>query len=151
MATTWPNGASKRWQNLNVPSKYEALTDFLDTQPLDESVSVSFQGLAGIVGGLPAGAARRRWWANTGGDPQAAAWLRAGRRVVEVCEGESVVFSPVAKGQNDPGRPLMDGVDALDELVGRSGYGSVLEAVAASTVFLAPETVRQTGGEALLP
>lgn len=46
---------------------------------------------------------------------------------------------------------VLDGVAQLAALLARAGYPSVLSAVAEHTVFLAPETVAQTGGDALFP
>jgi len=45
----------------------------------------------------------------------------------------------------------LDGVAALEDVLGRAGYRTALEAVAEYTVFLHPETVAQTRGEALFP
>ena len=48
--------------------------------------------------------------------------------------------------------PILDGVEALEDvLLGRVRYRTVLEAVAKYTVFLHPETVKKTNGEALFP
>lgn len=47
--------------------------------------------------------------------------------------------------------PILDGAEALKEVLQRAGYRTLLEAVAAHTVFLHPETVKQTHGEALFP
>ena len=47
--------------------------------------------------------------------------------------------------------PILDGAEALKEVLQRAGYRTLLEAVAAHTVFLHPETVMQTMGEALFP
>ena len=46
---------------------------------------------------------------------------------------------------------ILDGVEALEDVLERAGYRTVLEAVAGHTVFLHPETVEQTYGEALFP
>jgi hypothetical protein len=50
-----------------------------------------------------------------------------------------------------PGRlePVLDGLDALERLVRRAGFPSVMAAVAANTLFLHPDTVRQTNGHPL--
>lgn len=45
--------------------------------------------------------------------------------------------------------PVLDGLDALERLVRKAGHSSVLAAVAANTLFLHPETVRQTDGQPL--
>ena len=47
--------------------------------------------------------------------------------------------------------PILDGVESLADVLERAGYRTVLEAVAEYTVFLHPETVAQTHGEALFP
>lgn len=45
--------------------------------------------------------------------------------------------------------PLLDGLAMLEDLLGKAGFTSVAEAVAANTLFLHPDTVRQTGGQAV--
>jgi hypothetical protein len=50
-----------------------------------------------------------------------------------------------------PSRQILDGSRALDEVLRRAGYPSVLHAVAEHTVFLHPDTVTQTNGEPVLP
>lgn len=47
--------------------------------------------------------------------------------------------------------PIPDGFEALKLVLHRAEYRTVLEAVAGHTVFLDPETVKQTKGEALFP
>lgn len=47
--------------------------------------------------------------------------------------------------------PILDGVADLEALVRRARYPSIAAAVAAHAVFLPPETVRQTRGQALFP
>ena len=44
---------------------------------------------------------------------------------------------------------MLDGVKSLENILVRAGYRTVLDAVAEHTVFLHPETVAQTDGEAL--
>ena len=46
---------------------------------------------------------------------------------------------------------ILDGVEALEDVLGRAGYRTMLDAVAEHTVFLHPKTVEQTNGEALFP
>ena len=46
---------------------------------------------------------------------------------------------------------ILDGVKAFEDVLDRAGYSRILHAVAAHTVFLHPETVAQTNGEALFP
>lgn len=141
--------------------KYDALARLLDEQPADEPVSLTFAEIDDIVGGLPPSSSGRTWWANTIRHSQSAAWLRAGRRVIEVRLGASVVFSPAeptvveSSSRRTRGRPsadpILDGVAVLDWVVTQAGYGSIVEAVAAHTIFLHPLTVQQTGGEPLFP
>jgi hypothetical protein len=143
-----------------VAPRYEALTRFLEDQPDGEALSLTFHELDQLVRGLPPSASARAWWANTAGHSQSRAWLRTGRRVIEVRLGEDVVFSPAggdilegAKGnQGEPRTPLIsDGVSALKEVLDRSGYNSIVEAVAAHTIFLHPVTVAQTSGQPVFP
>ena len=138
-------------------TKYGDLTAFLENQPADEPVSLNMAELEEIVGTLPPSSSGRAWWANTEGHSQALAWLQAGRRVTEIRLGESVVFSPVGVvitgrvAGTDKAQPVMDGVGALAQLAERAGYRSVLALVAENTLFLHPDTVKQTGGEPLFP
>ena len=46
---------------------------------------------------------------------------------------------------------ILDGKSALEELVRRAGWKSLLGAVASQTVFLHPDTVRQAGKDAMFP
>lgn len=141
--------------------KYDALARLLDEQPADEAVSFTFAEIDAIVGGLPPSSSGRTWWANTVRHSQSAAWLRAGRRVMEVRSGASVVFSPavppIVEPASDRSRrrsssdPILDGVAVLERFVTQAGYRSIVEAVAMHTVFLHPDTVRQTDGEPLFP
>lgn len=75
---------------------------------------------------------------------------------------EAVVFSPVDAPTDATGtaavrrrrrrharKPILDGVAALGTVLTRAGYPSVVEAVAAHTVFLHPDTVAQTSGNAV--
>lgn len=54
-------------------------------------------------------------------------------------------------GQLTSGSSVGDGVALLARMIRRAGYESVLAAVAHHAVFLHPDTVAQTGGEALFP
>lgn len=62
-----------------------------------------------------------------------------------------------AKARSDVSRlrvkapSIMNGTLALEKLVARAGYESMEHAVAAHTLFLHPDTVRQTMGKALFP
>ena len=46
---------------------------------------------------------------------------------------------------------ILDGANALERVLERAGYSSVAHAIAEHTVFLHPDTVKQTRGEAVLP
>ena len=56
-----------------------------------------------------------------------------------------------SKHRADKLLPVMDGVKALADFSDRTGYSSVLELVAANTVFLHPDTVAQSSGQPLFP
>lgn len=78
--------------------KYEALTEWLI--PQIGGVQASFDHLDRIVpGGLPNSARHyREWWANTRSNPQARAWLNAGRVVEGVnLTAETVHFTAAAQ------------------------------------------------------
>jgi hypothetical protein len=91
--------------------------------------------------------------------------MDAGRMVSKVKLGESVVFSPVTilvtrEAAVSTSRRfsrsrysiwMLDGVVALDEVLKRAGFDSILQAVAAHTVFLDSKTVSQTNGKAVFP
>ncbi len=148
-------------------SKYDPLRNFLETQPSEIEVKLELDEIANMVGGLPSSAAdHREWWANTrSSHSHSLAWLDTGRVVSSVVKGESVIFSPVmgleAPGRSEKttsrlGRPriknsILNGVVALEDVLKRAGYPSILHAVAAHTVFLDPLTVSQTNGKALFP
>lgn len=145
-----------------MSSKYGLLTRYLQEQPDDEPVSLTWEEVDDLVRGLPDSSAGRTWWANTTGHSQAAAWLRTGRRITEVRLGSAVVFSPVGEVPSDDlakpvtlrtgrARSVMDGVAALEAITQRAGYASIVDAVAAHALFLHPDTVRQTRGHALFP
>ena len=87
-----------------MPPKYEPLQRYLDGQPPDGVVSLTITEIDKLVGGLPTSSVQRTWWANSKGHSQALAWLQAGRRVLEVRPGQSVVFSP-ATGHGDVRSP----------------------------------------------
>jgi hypothetical protein len=145
-----------------MSAKYDSLRRALDQAPPDESISFSFEELDHLVGGLPMSAREHRsWWGNTfsSNRPHALAWMATGRRVSELRIREAVVFSPAdASTEAEDNRPIkgarapaaiLDGVAALSATLERAGYKSIIEAVAAHTVFLHPETVSQSSGGAL--
>lgn len=146
-----------------MAQKYDPLRHALEAARPEEPVSLTFDELDRLVGGLPPSArVHRPWWSNTFSHnrPHALAWMSTGRRVREVRLGEAVVFSPAdAPSEAQPalrepaGRrsaaPILDGVDALATTLERASFESVLHAVAAFTVFLHPDTVAQTMGKAL--
>ena len=74
--------------------KYDNLTEYLESRSADEAVSMTMAEVEAIVGALPPSSSGRTWWANTEGHAQSLAWLRAGRRVIELRLGKAVVFSP---------------------------------------------------------
>lgn len=73
--------------------------------------------------------------------------------------GTSVTFSAVgaeapqrATAGNGALRPMVaDGVKALSDVLAKAGYSSTAEAVAAHALFLHPDTVAQTRGQAVFP
>lgn len=159
---TWPTS-----QTGSVATKYARLSRYLASRPEDETVSLTWVEIEGLVGPLPPSASVRQWWANVAASHQAQNWLGLGRRVIEVRLGHSVVFSPggepvaytpylpngPAGGRGRPGgmETVMDGMRALSATLLRSGYESTLRAVAAHTLFLDPATVAQTRGEPIFP
>jgi hypothetical protein len=144
--------------DVQMPLKYDALQRRLEEAPADEPVSLSFNEIDVLVGGLPPNSSDRTWWGNTTNETrsQAKSWLGAGRRVTEVRLGDTVVFSPAdavvdVVGAHTLSRPrglppVMDGVEALSAVLLRAGFSSVPAAVAAHTLFLHPDTVTQTKG-----
>lgn len=147
--------------------KYSPLQKFLEAESPVVEVRLSMDTISTMVGGLPLSATiRREWWANNSAShAQAKSWMDAGRLVSKVQLGEWVVFSPVTASANrksdlsksgslnriDNSPWLLDGVAALDEVLKRGGFESILEAVAAHTIFLDAHTVAQTNGKALFP
>jgi hypothetical protein len=144
-----------------MPPKYDPLQRRLEEAPADEPVSLTFDEISALVGGLPPSSSSRMWWANTTNEnrSQAKSWLATSRRVTEVRLGDTVVFSPadavieVADAAR-PSRPrgldpIMDGVEALSAVLIRAGFSSVPAAVAAHARFLHPDTVVQTRGQPL--
>ena len=83
-------------QTEQMASKYDPLGRFLEDQPGEEVVSLTFAEVTALVGALPQSSATTMWWSNTVGHPQALAWLRAGRRLIKLRPGDTVVFSPVS-------------------------------------------------------
>ena len=146
--------------------RYDALTEHL--RGLSEPVTLSFAELEQLTGSLPPSARRQRpWWANTPGNTQSAAWLAAGHVVVAIdLASEQVTFARGERRQRSASpaptstpRPssavrrsiIGDGTAALADTLRLAGWRSVESAVAAHTVFLHPDTVRQTEGRALFP
>jgi hypothetical protein len=145
-------------QTLGVARDYSPLRLHLQGQPPDEAVTVLWGQLGQLVtGGLPPSASDRHWWANSAAHTQAVAWLGAGRIVSAVALGVSVTFAPVGvtaakrAGGGSKRQMVTDGVKALTHLLAKAGYGSIVEAVAAHTLFLHPDTVAQTNGQAVFP
>lgn len=63
--------------------KYSPLRDHLKLAP--HPLSLTFDDVARLVGGLPRSAFEHRpWWANDATHMQARAWVDAGRRVEDV-------------------------------------------------------------------
>ena len=148
-----------------MTSKYEPLRRALDEAPAEESVSFTFAELDRMVEELPSSPRdHRSFWGNTFSHnrPHALSWMTTGRRVVELRMGEAVVFSPAdaptdgitpVQSTQRPGasNAILDGVEALAKVLSQAGYESVIEAVAAHSVFLHPDTVKQTAGRPLFP
>jgi hypothetical protein len=147
-----------------MAAKYDPLQRHLENAPADEPVSLTFEEISGLVGGLPPSSSRQMWWSNTTNETrvQARSWIAAGRRVVELRLGEAVVFSPAdsevalrssgssgGQGRRRGSPPVMDGIGALSSMVARAGFPTVEAAVAAHTLFLHPDTVAQTNGQPL--
>jgi hypothetical protein len=142
-----------------VAGKYDALRRNLKEAAPGEVVSLTFNEIDVLVGGLPPSAQGRTWWANTTNATrsQARAWLSIGRRVIEVRLGEAVVFSPVGAARIADQIPriaagsriIYNGINALGDVLSRAGYATIAQGVAAHTVFLHPATVAQTGGHPL--
>ena len=66
------------------PRKYDPLATYLAGLTAEE-MTLAFAAIEAILGAaLPTSAWARTWWANTGGTPQARAWLGAGWRVAAV-------------------------------------------------------------------
>lgn len=136
--------------------KYGPLTRWLETVP-SSKVHLSFVDLANIVGELPRSSrVHRTWWGNSETHPHSASWIAAGWVVAAIdLDDERVTFERGEPG--DRGRPvggrdqLLDGAGALDRFVERAGYSSVEAAVAEHAVFLHPDTVAQSEGDAVFP
>ena len=122
-------------------------------------VEYTFAELDDLVGGLPASARiYHSWWGNTANSTagHTRSWLDSGY-VVESFDllSAKVRFTPGrienrVRGSQSSRRPvLLNGVDALASVLRRAGYESPMHAVAAHTIFLHPDTVRQTDGAAL--
>jgi hypothetical protein len=88
-----PSAAIVRRIKGNAMAKYTPLQVHLSK--LARPVHMSFTEIDHLVGGLPRSArSYREWWANHANNPQAKAWLGAGRQVESVDLGrETVEFS----------------------------------------------------------
>jgi hypothetical protein len=144
-------------------SKYEALRTALATE--SDTVTWSFAEIDRLVGGLPPSARQdAKWWGNTWAATrvQARSWLSASYRVdrVDLAAG-TVRFVPGAPPRPDAAGAdqsarrrrgaVLDGVEQLERVLRRAGYDTVVAAVAEHAVFLHPDTVHQTGGNAVFP
>ncbi|MEY2397454.1 MAG: hypothetical protein QOJ00_628 [Actinomycetota bacterium] len=81
-------GAPYGWRvGDHTRSKYDPLRAYLEQRP-DNAVRMTFRQVEDVLGTKLPGSARRYafWWANdrTGNHAQAAAWMRAGRRVAKI-------------------------------------------------------------------
>jgi len=88
-------------------AKYDALTTWLQGQ--SGPVAASFSDIEEVVrGGLPDSARNfREWWANTRSNPQARAWMNAGRVVGSVnLTAEVVNFSAASNSARAASQPL---------------------------------------------
>lgn len=160
-------GNAPAYGTIGRMGKYTPLRQFLERQPPEVEVSLTVDQIADMTGGLPPAAMGRTWWANSKSSThvQARSWMDTGRRVIKVRMGELVVFSPAttsalqeetvsaSRRSNGPRvvDSILDGVAALNEVLKRAGYDSILQAMAAHTVFLDPQTVSQTNGKAMFP
>lgn len=137
-----------------MASKYEQLSSYL--READESVLLlSFADVDAIVGGLPASArGHRTWWGNSSRHPHAVAWISAGWIVKSVdLNTQQVVLrrgSPDARGATGR-KQILDGTAALESVIRTAGYDSIEAALAEHTIFLHPDTVGQTDGQAVVP
>jgi hypothetical protein len=61
------------------------------------------------------------------------------------------LMAAIRRNVTGGGTPVLDGDAMLRELATAAGYPSLLHLLASHTVFLHPETVRQTGGRAVFP
>src|SRR5450759_3912887 len=145
-----------------MAAKYEPLARLL-TASHPQPVTLSFDAVDRLIGGLPPSArGYREWWGNrsnpAGG--QSAAWIDEGYLVERVRLGVDVTFVvaagprpvrvPRAPAQAKSRlRPILDGIDQLTEVLRRAGYPSIVAAVAEHSVFLHPETVAQAKGAAI--
>jgi hypothetical protein len=80
-------------------AKYAPLRQHLELAP-DEPLTMTFEAIADLVGGLPVSAfLHRAWWANhRGRHVHAHAWLDAGRTVTAVDIAQrQVTFSRAAR------------------------------------------------------
>jgi len=120
-------------------AKYLPLREHLERTDGD-AVSMSFDAVADLVGGLPASAYKyTAWWANDRTHPNAVAWLDAGRRVTDIdLARRRVRFSARASAkvsppntaprpaavEHDPPRPVRERVPGISEAAGEDGFTS---------------------------
>jgi hypothetical protein len=83
-----------------IPSRYQALADYLACQPSGvNEVTLTLNEIAAIIGGpLSESAYRGNWWTNSHPGPHARAWRQAGWRVLRPAGqryGPRVVFERV--------------------------------------------------------
>lgn len=135
-------------------NKYEPLSSFL--KGADATVlRLSFADLDAFVGGLPQSARdHRTWWGNSPNHPHAAAWMTAGWIVdaVDLNQQQVVLRRGSPESRGPTGREqILDGTTALESLIQQASYASIEAAVAQHTIFLHPETVAQTNGQAVVP
>lgn len=136
-----------------MTGKYQPLTKWLQEQAATE-VTLTFTELEAIVGTLPDSArVHRPWWGNTP-KGQASGWLDAGWVVsgvdLQARIATFVVGEPAQRGR--VGRaPILDGTVALERLAVQAGWPDLVALVASHTVFLHPDTVSQTAGQAVFP
>lgn len=134
--------------------KYDNLTAWLSGLT-EAEVTAMFADLEAMVGPLPVSArTSRTWWGNSAKSSQGAGWMAAGWKVsdVDMSGGEvSFVLGDVA-GRPGWGRSsILDGTEALQDMVTRGGWASLEACVASHTVFLHPATVEQAAGRAIVP
>jgi len=88
-------------------AKYDPLRYYLNQQTADE-VSLTFEDVGRLVGGLPPSAYEHRaWWANSRSHPNAVAWLDAGWELVDVSFSQQRVrLRRIGRAASTPGERL---------------------------------------------